>query len=131
MNRSVDVVYKLASVAKLETEAEVRRQNNADILTMITADNETARAKFPCKLGFHADPNFRGRRNELNAIRHHLQPSTNQDFRSVVIHSIGGMGKTALARAFASESEKAGIYDAIFFIHASNAAQLRESFTKI
>jgi len=105
MNRLVDVVYKLASLTKLETEAKINRQNNADIINMISKDsNETARAAFPCYYGFHVDPNFLGRRKELDEIRLHLEPTRNVDFRSFVIHGIGGMGRSALACAFAVES---------------------------
>jgi hypothetical protein len=80
----------------------------------------------PCQPVF----NFQGRDVELQLIEDHFHSLTLQDQQlRIVIHGLGGVGKTqtALKYAFDHRSD----YDSVFFLNASSVDSLIREFAKI
>ena len=95
--------------------------------------------KLPCyALKLHRrNPDFYGRRDILNELDQGLLPPSVgktvrtrvNDPRAFAICGVGGVGKTQVAVEFAYSRKKN--FDAIFWIHAANAAKLAADFAHI
>ncbi|EXM13252.1 hypothetical protein FOTG_18293 [Fusarium oxysporum f. sp. vasinfectum 25433] len=70
---------------------------------------------------------FVGRQEELAQMQEIL--TTSRDRSTVVIHGLGGMGKTQLAVAFAKRNH--AHYSAIFWMNATGEETLKQSFLKV
>ena len=79
--------------------------------------------------------NFTGRETELGRIRDHFNPARRSasDLRAVVIHGIGGVGKTALAQQYAAGCREPGpaSFDVIFVLQCETELLVEQSFTRI
>ena len=71
---------------------------------------------------------FVGRKEELKKIKEALQGVESRR-KVVLLHGLGGIGKTQLAAAFAKEQKDA--YSAVFWLNGRNEDTLRQSFTGI
>lgn len=56
---------------------------------------------------------------------------TGTSFRSVALHGLGGIGKSAIASRYVDQKIVDQDYDAIFWVQAEKPASLRQSFTEI
>lgn len=72
-------------------------------------------------------PHFVARREELSQMRENLLGDERR--RYVVLHGLGGIGKTQLAIAYAVRHRDD--YSAIFWLDASSADALRSSFVRV
>lgn len=54
-----------------------------------------------------------------------------ETFRSVALHGIGGIGKTAVARRYIGNKRKKGEVDAVLWIDAEKESSIKASFTTI
>ena len=73
---------------------------------------------------------FEGRQHEIEAIARHLDPKRNRgQLQSVLLHGMGGVGKTETAVQFAHQNPLD--FDAIFWIHSETPDSLKASFTEI
>lgn len=68
---------------------------------------------------------FVGRKEELNKIKEAFQGVESRR-KVVLLHGLGGIGKTQLAVAFAKEQKDA--YSAVFWLNGKNEDTLRQSF---
>ena len=87
----------------------------------------------PMRLSFRANDNFTGRHRELAEI-HRVLYSTNPDAaisrqRVMVLHGLGGIGKTQLAIQYAYIHQKD--YTSIWWVNASTTQTLSEGFLGI
>lgn len=71
--------------------------------------------------------NFVGRREELAEIHEHLQYDNSR--RIVVLHGLGGMGKTQLSIAYASSRRDE--YSAVFWLNCKDEDALKQSYLKV
>ncbi|KAH0613051.1 uncharacterized protein H6S33_009431 [Morchella sextelata] len=74
------------------------------------------------RLNVERSPNFSGREYEINRIYEHLttlSSSTRLSRRVVVLHGLGGIGKTEIALAYAFKYRHE--YTAVFWIDATNS----------
>lgn len=71
---------------------------------------------------------FVGRKEELNKIKEALQGVESRR-KVVLLHGLGGIGKTQVAVAFAREQKDA--YSAVFWLNGKNEDTLRQSFAGI
>lgn len=87
----------------------------------------------PMKLPFSANENFTGREEELHKMHNTLQTTTSGSVtarkRLVVLHGLGGIGKTQLALKYAYVYEKS--YTAVWWVNASTTATLAQDFLEI
>ena len=70
---------------------------------------------------------FVAREEELTEI--HLNLSGDGSRRTVVLHGLGGMGKTQLAIAYAKRHKNN--YSAIFWLNIKDEDSLKQSFTRV
>jgi hypothetical protein len=70
---------------------------------------------------------FTGRQEELAQMQNIL--TTSRDRTTVVVHGLGGMGKTQLAIEFTKQNHAA--YSAVFWMNATDEATLKQSFVKV
>ena len=56
---------------------------------------------------------------------------TNQSFRAIALHGIGGVGKSSVAQRYAETRIHCKELDALFWVTAEKEATLRESFSNI
>lgn len=71
---------------------------------------------------------FVGRREELDKVEKAFQDVGSRR-KVVLLHGLGGIGKTQLAAAFVKE--RRGVYSAVFWFNGKNEDTLRQSFTGI
>ncbi|RDW75661.1 hypothetical protein BP5796_06482 [Coleophoma crateriformis] len=130
MESSVERIHKIASFANRATEFELTSRN-LDLLH-ISHLQESSSSNFPCYIIPFSNPYFYGRDKEMKAMAHHLDPPLEPyELRSYIVHGLGGVGKTALALAFAHRSRMSGLYDSIFWVKAKSHADLQNSFADI
>lgn len=73
---------------------------------------------------------FFGRENELRTLRERLVPSTSKDnFRSLVFHGYGGVGKSIIAQQFVTQEIHR--LDAVIWVNAMSKFTLERSFNEI
>ena len=118
-------------MSKLRHESERRVQVDEQILAMVSM-REDASTSFP----FYSLPPppayFFGRENELRTIRDHLRlEDETHELRTFVVSGLGGVGKTALALAFADCCKTDRALDAILWISSDSPAEVRRSFSEI
>ncbi len=73
-------------------------------------------------------PYFVGRISALSSIEHVLLPFTRPQRKIVVLHGLGGMGKTQLAIRYASQFQER--YRTVLWFNATDEDSLRRSFVK-
>lgn len=80
---------------------------------------------------FSRNTGFFGREKELQGIRDSLagDGSTTQSQRAVVLHGLGGLGKTEIALAFAYQ--EMDNYHSILWVAAETPQKLQTSFSEI
>lgn len=83
------------------------------------------------KLPFPKNHNFVGRDDELSMVHKLLQGSSDSDHAEVVVvlHGLGGMGKTQLANQYAYLHERD--YTSIWWVNAKTTATLSQGFCDI
>ncbi|KAF2469963.1 uncharacterized protein BDR25DRAFT_314735 [Lindgomyces ingoldianus] len=126
LEESVSIVDKL-------TDTRTRRRDTSPDITSLYDDQDQSKAKFPCKAGLPSlNPYFRCRTEELMAMSQFFQNQTATDeLRCFSIFGLGGVGKSALAHAFIGSCLTMQRYDAVFWVKAQKAADVRESFAEI
>lgn len=87
--------------------------------------------QLPCRsLPVSKNPKFFGRKDLLDKIAMALKPSSDPtEFRSVVVHGLGGLGKTQLALAFAYNHVEE--FEVILWIASETLPALEQSFSTI
>lgn len=89
--------------------------------------------KFPCvvlPLSFSVQ-RFFNREDTLAKLEDHFANYETSEFRSVLIHGLGGVGKSSIALHFAEKKRQRNELDALFWIHAENLISIKQSFTRI
>ena len=81
------------------------------------------------RLPFHKNGNFTGRDRELAGIHKVLHSATISQRRVVVLHGLGGMGKTQLAIQYAYIHQKD--YTSVWWVNASTTQTLSQGFLEI
>ena len=83
------------------------------------------------RLPFHRNDNFTGRRHELAEIHKtlHSADSTISHRRAMVLHGLGGIGKTQLATQYAYLHHKD--YTSVWWVNASTTQTLSQGFLGI
>ncbi|KAI4681757.1 uncharacterized protein J4E84_007352 [Alternaria hordeiaustralica] len=77
-------------------------------------------------------PRFFNRTDVFDKIDSALERnSTGTSLRSVALHGLGGIGKSAIASRYVDKKIEDNDYDAIFWVQAEKTASLRQSFTDI
>lgn len=79
--------------------------------------------------GVPAVENFVGRHEELGHLWHHLQPEEKGSRKVVVLHGLGGLGKTQLAIRFAREHKEH--FTAIFWLPGKSRETLLQSLSSV
>ncbi len=86
--------------------------------------------KLPCHyIPTGNNDKFFGREDILQEVVSFLNPENDSHRKCLVLHGMGGVGKTRLALRYVCSSRD--IYDAIFWIPADNALKLKQSFIEI
>ena len=77
-----------------------------------------------------ANPTFFGRENILDEIERFLQPSNpHNSFSSVLLHGLGGMGKTQTALKYAHS--QVDVVDGVFWVLAENDTALANAYSDL
>ncbi|CAK7237372.1 hypothetical protein SBRCBS47491_009953 [Sporothrix bragantina] len=99
-------------------------------LSSFTVDERTQRADFSVPFGLPTTAGvemFVAREDELVKIHKTLQGDGSR--RVVVLHGLGGIGKTQLAIAYAKRHRRD--YSAVFWLNAKDKASLQQSFARV
>ena len=85
----------------------------------------------PMRLPFHRNDNFTGRDREIEEIHKvlHSADATISQRRAMILHGLGGMGKTQLAIQYAYIHQKD--YTSVWWVNASTTQTLSQSFLGI
>ena len=85
----------------------------------------------PMRLPFHKSDNFTGRDREISEIHKvlHCADATTSQRRVMVLHGLGGMGKTQLAIQYAYIHQKD--YTSVWWVNASTTQSLSQGFLRI
>ena len=83
----------------------------------------------PMRLPFHKNDNFTGRDREIAEIHKVLHSATISQRKVVVLHGLGGIGKTQLAIQYAYIHQKD--YKSIWWVNASTTQTLSQGFLGI
>ncbi|PVH86783.1 NB-ARC and TPR domain protein [Cadophora sp. DSE1049] len=62
---------------------------------------------------------------------HFNKVGTEQSFRSLAIHGLGGVGKSIVALRYAENKLRKGELDALFWVHSEKLVSIKQSFTDI
>lgn len=121
------------------TENELKKENNylSSILALKHADplnpyhipRDTA--DFPLNtLPYPEYRGFYGREDILKLLETTLVPAqSSRGIKSVLLHGLGGVGKSQTALAFAHRNSSS--FDAIFWVRSETKTSLKDSFTEI
>ncbi|KAF2724735.1 TPR-like protein [Polychaeton citri CBS 116435] len=129
-----DMVYSLLGLLEVSLpavygigEAEARRKLDVEIATKYKGvHHEDFSLSFSLNTAFETQ-NFVARENELREIRTHL--SSDGSRKTVVLHGLGGIGKTQLAITYAKRYRHD--YSALLWLNAKDEASMKASFTRI
>ncbi|KAH7073934.1 P-loop containing nucleoside triphosphate hydrolase protein [Paraphoma chrysanthemicola] len=88
-------------------------------------------ATLPCfVLPARRNPGFYGRENELAFLDANIQVVGSQDeFRALVVHGIGGVGKSALAQEYAYRTQHH--VDALLWVYCETRTSITQSFSSM
>ncbi len=94
----------------------------------ILKDNNSNDVRLPCHyVPFGINERFFGREDILQRVKEVLDPvDGNLRSKSLVLHGLGGVGKTKIALQYVNQSRDR--FDAIFWISADNSIKLTQSF---
>lgn len=95
----------------------------------IMKDDHTSNERLPCHyIPFGTNEQFFGREEILQRIKAILDPPVegNSRHKSLVLHGLGGVGKTKIALQYVNQSRHR--FDAILWISADNSTKLTQSF---
>ena len=123
--------------AEIDAEAQIAGQEatdkNFETLKKLLKHRPEVSVKPAHHIPFSINPLFVGRETELEMIKTALDlndpRSVDQGQRAVVIHGLGGLGKTEIALAFAHQSE--GSYDSVLWVSAETPEKVQTSFSEI
>lgn len=62
---------------------------------------------------------------------HFNEVGTEQSFRSLAIHGLGGVGKSIVALRYAENKLRKSELDALFWVHSEKLVSIKQSFTEI
>jgi hypothetical protein len=102
---------------------------------ILSPDNRTLGeplTQFPQFLGHPRSANFTGRSEQMKALESKLEvekQALERKFRAVVVHGLGGVGKTQLTNEFAHKHRAK--YDACYWIPADTPIKLAQGFENI
>lgn len=115
----------LAHFERLESE---RRERQDELASSLDASDDLA--DYPVNLlpMAHLSAVFQGREEVLSRIDHALEGSDTK-LRSVLIHGLGGVGKTQTALNYAHQN--ASKYDAIFWVRSETTLSINASMSNI
>lgn len=125
MEESVDIIEKHAREAG-------QVENPSDILSNHDSTDDS-KATFPCTIDLPwMNPYFKCRKEELDKMTDFFKDhAERQQLRCFAIFGIAGVGKSALAHAFASKCITEKKYDAIIWVKSQTLADLRSSYSEI
>jgi hypothetical protein len=115
---------------KQKSEAYSRQSElRADLLNRFHISGDTA--DFPLNtLPYPEYRGFYGREDILKQLGAALLPTqSSRGIQSVLLHGLGGVGKSQTALAFAHRNS--GCFDAIFWVRSETETSLKDSFTNI
>jgi hypothetical protein len=125
---AVNRAEKLAILAK--TEEQAKQLANYQRLVLLNSPSDQTVSLPYSYLPFSKNPRFLGRQVILDSIEKVLQPA-NRDlgFTAVMIHGLGGIGKTQIALAYAySKLDSVGV---VIFIPSESHISLDRTFTEV
>uniref|UniRef100_A0A8H7TQA7 NB-ARC domain-containing protein n=1 Tax=Bionectria ochroleuca TaxID=29856 RepID=A0A8H7TQA7_BIOOC len=127
MSESDQVLVSLRNMADLAARESMVSHTSAIAPNTISIEN----VQFPVfVLPIPENPGFFGRRDILERINNHLNPSKKQPgFRCYTVYGTGGVGKTQVALAYVYQHRDS--YDAIFWINSESKVSIRQSFLEI
>ena len=102
-----------------------------DISSLVVHQALQVSYSIPMRLPFHKNDNFTGRDRELAEIHQALRSTdaTASQRKAVVLHGLGGIGKTQLAMQYAYIHQKD--YTSVWWVNASTTQMLSQSFLGI
>ncbi|KAK5201852.1 hypothetical protein LTR16_001250 [Cryomyces antarcticus] len=128
LERLSQIVDGEAAAARLQTGVN----KNTELLEAmeILAESNVHKDTLPCHcIPYQSNRHFFGREALLKKIRESLRPAEGTGLKSLVLHGLGGVGKTRLALQYANSSRAQ--FDAIFWIAADTIIKLRQSFLEV
>ena len=127
VDASVKHVLDLAEFERMSERKIDQLRREEELFKTIPSQDEFG--DFPCKILPQAPyQGFFGRTEALDFIRGHLDPAqSNGQLQSVLVHGLGGVGKTQIALTYAHKMTSA--FDAVFWIRSETPEAIRQSFT--
>ncbi|KAL2351517.1 hypothetical protein BJ546DRAFT_1029279 [Cryomyces antarcticus] len=128
LERLSQIVDGEAAAARLQTGVN----KNTELLEAmeILAESNVHKDTLPCHcIPYQSNRHFFGREALLKKIRESLRQAEGTGLKSLVLHGLGGVGKTRLALQYANSSRAQ--FDAIFWIAADTIIKLRQSFLEV
>lgn len=111
-----------------EANRELQLKNLVLRHALLLEDEE--KGAFPVqRIPFRQNPNFYGRKLELEKIWECLKPTGQSTFRTYTIYGRRGVGKTQIALQFGYTH--ISTYDAIFWIQCETSVTIRQSFNEV
>jgi hypothetical protein len=124
--RSMEAIVKHVNEISMRAQAQQRLSQQQYATIIDPVDTGT----FPKRvIPFQQNPEFYGRKQELEKIFNDLKPKKDQSFRTYTIYGRRGVGKTEIALQFAHTNPTN--YDAIFWVQCETSVAIRQSFTNI
>jgi len=126
MNQSLKHIRDVTTISKANTDRKVKDFSRHPFVPLQASLFPVRNVPFP------QNPNFFGRKEELNRIFECLSPKTKEDNETLRIYAIygrRGIGKTELVLQFAY-TYTAGC-DAVFWVQCETPLAIRQSFTNI
>lgn len=121
------------STAGLESSKERDDSVMALLTKNISIQQNTIKITFPFRFVQNAPRNdrFFGRTNALNHIEQKLDPDPQSSLprmRSLVIHGLGGCGKSSIAKEYMYREHREGKYEVIIWLYADSKDKLETQF---
>ena len=108
-----------------------QRSHSNSIFSLAIDQGLQVSSSIPMRLPFHKNGNFTGRDREIAEIHKvlHCADATISQRRVMVLHGLGGMGKTQLAIQYAYTHQKD--YTSVWWVNASTTRALSQGFLEI